>query len=62
MFAVTCSPCHQRYLVGTRAIRAFRNTPDGPAAVVACPAGHLVEHEFHTRAPRPAPAPTCAPV
>jgi len=56
MFAVTCAPCHQRYLVGARSIRAFRNTPDGPVAVVRCPAGHLLEHEFRTRAPRSAPS------
>lgn len=62
MFAITCAPCHQRYLVGARSIRAFRNTGDGPVAVVRCPAGHLVEHEFRTRTPRPTPAPTCASV
>ncbi|MBA2496649.1 MAG: hypothetical protein H0V33_06045 [Acidimicrobiia bacterium] len=62
MFAVTCPTCRRRYLVGARSIQAFRNTNDGPVAVVRCPAGHLLEHEFRTRAPRPAPAPTGAPV
>lgn len=62
MFAITCATCHQRYLVGTRSMRAFRNTHDGPVAVVRCPAGHLLEHEFRARAPRPAPAPVGAPV
>ena len=46
MFDITCASCVQRYLVGTRSIEAFRNTDHGPVAVVRCPAGHLLEHEF----------------
>lgn len=63
MFAITCAACDQRYLVGPRSIQAFRNTAAGPTAVVRCPVGHLVEHGFHTPAPRPTPAPAgvCTP-
>ena len=46
MFDITCATCRQRYLVGSRSIRALRNTDQGPVAVVRCPAGHLLEHEF----------------
>lgn len=52
MFDITCSTCQQRYLVGTRSIRAFRNTDEGPVAIVRCPVGHLLEHEFRTRTPQ----------
>jgi hypothetical protein len=49
VFDITCFTCQQRYLVGTRSIRAFRNTDDGPVAIVRCPSGHLLEHEFRAR-------------
>lgn len=54
MFDITCAACRQRYLVGTRSIRAFRNTDEGPVAVVRCPLGHLTEHEFRARTGAPA--------
>lgn len=50
MFDITCEACTRRYLVGTRAMRSFRNTLAGPVAVVACPAGHLVEQVFRASA------------
>lgn len=57
MFDITCATCQQRYLVGSRSIQAFRNTDQGPVAVVRCPAGHLLEHEFRQPARRPAGSP-----
>ena len=47
MFDIHCHTCGHRYLVGTRAITAFRNTDDGPLAAVRCPRGHIVTHAFH---------------
>ncbi len=61
MFDITCSTCQQRYLVGTRSIRTFRNTDEGPVAIVRCPVGHLLEHEFRARAPQAAVAPSALP-
>jgi hypothetical protein len=52
MFDIHCDECGQRYLVGTRAIVAFDNTPDGPVAAVRCPAGHTVVEQFRRRARR----------
>ena len=54
MFDITCATCDQRYLVGSRSIVALRNTGQGPVAVVRCPAGHLLEHEFRKPARRAA--------
>ena len=54
MFDITCATCEQRHLVGPRSIVALRNTDQGPVAVVRCPAGHLLEHEFRRPARRAA--------
>ena len=56
MFSITCHHCEKRYLVGTSAIVAFGNTEAGPEAVVACPKGHAVLHDFRTDSCRPVPA------
>ena len=53
MFAIHCDHCQKRYLVGTSAIVSFRNTDHGPEAVVGCPKGHAVVHDFHTDSDRP---------
>jgi hypothetical protein len=46
MFDIHCAQCGHAHLVGTRSITAFGNTDRGPVAVVRCPRGHLVTHEF----------------
>lgn len=56
MFAIECHHCQKRYLVGTSAILSFRNTDHGPEAVVGCPRGHRVLHDFHTDASVPVAA------
>jgi len=53
MFAIHCDHCQTHYLVGTSAIVSFHNTDHGPEAVVACPKGHTVVHDFHTESDRP---------
>ena len=55
MFSITCDNCEKRYLVGTSSILAFGNTSGGPEALVACPVGHHVLHDFHTDTSSPAP-------
>ena len=52
MFAIHCDHCQKRYLVGTSAIVSFHNTESGPEAVVACPKGHAMIHDFHTESDR----------
>ena len=56
MFSITCHHCEKRYLVGTSAILSFGNTAAGPEAVVACPKGHAVLHDFRTDTSSPLPA------
>lgn len=56
MFSITCHHCQKRYLVGTSAIVSFGNTEAGPEAVVTCPKGHAVLHDFHTDTSSPVPA------
>jgi hypothetical protein len=56
MFSITCHHCEKRYLVGTSAIVSFGNTTAGPEAVVACPKGHAVLHDFRTETSSPLPA------
>ena len=56
MFSITCHHCEKRYLVGTSAIVSFGNTSAGPEAVVACPHGHAVLHDFRTDTSSPLPA------
>jgi hypothetical protein len=56
MFSITCHHCEKRYLVGTSAIVSFGNTATGPEAVVACPRGHAVLHDFRTDTSTPVPA------
>ena len=56
MFSITCHHCEKRYLVGTGAIVSFGNTEAGPEAVVACPKGHGVLHDFRTDTSSPLPA------
>lgn len=54
MFDIQCPTCDRRYLVGTRSIRSFHNTADGPVAHVRCPHGHDVVRAFRIdAAPRP---------
>ncbi len=53
MFAIHCNHCQKRYLVSTSAIDSFGNTDQGPEAVVHCPHGHAVLHDFHTEVSRP---------
>ncbi len=56
MFSISCHTCQKRYLVGTSAIVSFGNTREGPEAVVSCPKGHAVLHDFRTDSSRPVPA------
>ena len=56
MFSITCHHCEKRYLVGTSAIVSFGNTADGPEAVVSCPKGHAVLHDFRTDTSTPLPS------
>ena len=56
MFSITCHHCEKRYLVGTSAIVSFGNTEVGPEAVVTCPKGHAVLHDFHTDVSTPLPS------
>ena len=56
MFSITCDHCEKRYLVGTSAIVSFGNTEAGPEAVVACPRGHAVLHDFRADTSCPVPA------
>ena len=56
MFSITCHHCEKRYLVGTAAIVSFGNTSTGPEAVVACPKGHGVLHDFRSDTSSPLPA------
>ncbi len=56
MFSITCHHCEKRYLVGTAAIVSFGNTEAGPEAVVACPKGHAVLHDFRSDTSSPLPA------
>ena len=56
MFSITCHHCEKRYLVGTSAIVSFGNTAGGPEAVVSCPKGHAVLHDFRTDTSTPLPA------
>jgi hypothetical protein len=56
MFSITCHHCEKRYLVGTSAIVSWGNTSAGPEAVVACPQGHALLHDFHTDTSSPLPA------
>jgi hypothetical protein len=56
MFSITCHHCEKRYLVGTSAIVSFGNTAEGPEAVVSCPKGHVVLHDFRTDTSSPVPA------
>lgn len=53
MFAIHCHACQKHYLVGTSAIVSFANREDGPEAVVTCPLGHAVVHDFRTESSRP---------
>ena len=53
MFAIHCDHCQKRYLVGTSAIVSFRNTDHGPEAVVGCPKGHALVHDFRTERDQP---------
>jgi hypothetical protein len=46
MFAVHCTACNHRYLVGTRSIISFHNTSDGPIAYLRCPSGHRLIRYF----------------
>jgi hypothetical protein len=55
MFSITCHHCQKRYLVGTSAIVSFGNTSAGPEAVVTCPKGHAVLHDFRTDTSSPLP-------
>ncbi len=55
MFRITCDHCEKSYLVGTSAIIAFANRSGGPEALVACPVGHQVHHDFHTDTSSPVP-------
>lgn len=48
MFSIHCSHCQKRYLADTTSIVSFRNTDHGPEAVVECPRGHAVLHDFRT--------------
>jgi hypothetical protein len=52
MFAIHCNHCQKHYLVGTSQIVSFGNTDQGPEAVVRCPKGHAVLHDFHTEVSR----------
>ena len=56
MFSITCAHCEKRYLVGSSSIVRFANTEGGPEALVACPVGHHVRHDFHTDVSTPVPA------
>lgn len=53
MFAIYCNHCQKHYLVQSSAIVSFGNTEHGPEAVVSCPQGHAVLHDFHTETSRP---------
>ena len=46
MFLINCSDCSSRHLVGSRSIRQFFNSDDGPIALVVCPLGHDVILRF----------------
>jgi len=56
MFSITCDHCEKRYLVSTWRIVSFGNTEAGPQAVVSCPRGHGVLHDFRTDTSSPLPA------
>ena len=46
MFDIHCPTCRRRYLVGSRSIRSFHNTTEGPIARVDCPRGHRLVRRF----------------
>ena len=46
MYDIFCPHCDTQWLVGTRSIRSFHNTSEGPIAYVECPKGHLLVRYF----------------
>jgi hypothetical protein len=57
MFDIHCQACQRRYLVGSRSIRSFHNTSEGPVAYVQCPHGHQLLRRFRNDLVGPAVAP-----